>query len=64
MKGRVLVWQATPTGEEFVCTSCSWTYPNPLKLTEQEHDASQVERRFAEHICNRDLPLKRFDWGN
>ena len=27
---------------------------------EREHGESQVRRRFAEHICNRKLPLKKF----
>jgi len=60
---RALVWQLTNKGEGFTCSQCSWTYPNPLKLTEKAHDISQVQRRFNEHICNRELPLKKFNWG-
>jgi len=59
---RVLVWQITNKGEGFACSQCSWTYPNPEKLTEQEHDARQVQRRFDEHICRLELPLKKFNW--
>jgi hypothetical protein len=63
MKERLLVWQTASTGKGFACTRCSWTYPNPEKLPEQEHDASQVQRRFAEHICHHELPLKKFNWS-
>jgi hypothetical protein len=52
-KKRALIWQITGERECYACAGCSWTYPNPNKLTEQEHDASQVQRRFNEHICNR-----------
>jgi len=60
--GRVLVWQVTADRECYACTKCSWTYPNPNKLTEKEHDTGQVQRRFAEHFCNRELPPKKFTW--
>jgi hypothetical protein len=63
IEDRVLVWQVTTKGEGFACSRCSWSYPNPQKLTEREHDAAQVQRRFDEHICNRELPLKKFNWG-
>ncbi|HXN17486.1 MAG TPA: hypothetical protein VN875_04070 [Candidatus Binatus sp.] len=39
-----------------------WTYPNPLKLADQENEASQLQRRFDEHICNGELPLKKVNW--
>jgi hypothetical protein len=63
MKTRVLLWQITPTREGSTCSSWSWTYPDPLKLTEQSHDTSQVQRRFDEHICSNEIPPKKFSWS-
>jgi hypothetical protein len=36
---------------------------DPLKFSDQGHQASQVQRRFNEHICDRELPLKKFNWS-
>lgn len=60
---RLLIWQITSNSEGFSCSSCSWIFANPDKLTEQEHDAAEVQRRFTEHVCNRELPLKKFKWS-
>ena len=35
---------------------------NPTSLTEQRHDAAEVQRRFTEHTCSRELSLKKFRW--
>jgi len=61
-KEPLLVWQLTTNGAGFACTGCLWAFPNPDKLTEQEHDQAKVNRAFSEHVCNRDLPLKKFKW--
>jgi len=61
-KDRRLVWQLTTSGAGFACTGCLWAFPNPNKLTEQEHDQSEVDRAFSEHVCNRKPPLKKFEW--
>jgi hypothetical protein len=63
MNERALVWQITRDTECFACSICSWTLLNPKKLTEQNHDLFEVQRRFTEHVCNRYLPLKKFNWG-
>jgi hypothetical protein len=60
---RERVWLATSYRDCYACTECSWTYSNPLILTEQQHDAAQVRQRFDEHICNQHIPLKKFNWG-
>jgi hypothetical protein len=62
MKERCLTWQITKDGEYFACTECSWTFPNPKKLTEKEHNLVGVQRGFAEHGCAQKLPLKKFNW--
>jgi hypothetical protein len=62
MKERLLMWQITGNTGCFACTGCSWTFPNPKTLAEQQHDAAEVQRRFAEHTCNHDLPLRKFKW--
>lgn len=62
MKERLLMWQITGDTGCFACTGCSWTFPNPKKLIQQQHDQAEVHRRFTEHTCNRELPLKQFRW--
>jgi len=61
-KEHILAWQLTANGKGFACSGCSWAFPNPNKLTKQEHDQAEVNRCFSEHVCNRDLPLKKFKW--
>jgi hypothetical protein len=61
-KDRRLVWQLTTGGAGFACTGCLWAFPNPKRLTEQEHDAVEVNRAFSGHVCNREPPLKKFNW--
>jgi len=57
MRERELIWQVTSYRECYSCSECSWTYSNPFKLTEGQHDAATVRRSFDEHICNQHLPL-------
>jgi hypothetical protein len=62
-KDRMLVWQITRDTECFACSECSWVLPNPEGLTEEEHDLSEVQRRFIGHVSSPHLPLKKFNWG-
>ena len=67
-KERILVWQMSLgfNGNDsiecdcFSCTVCSWTFPNPKALTQEQHDMTAVDSRFAGHVCSRNLPRKKF----
>ena len=69
-KERILVWQMSlgangdmPIHSDcFTCTVCSWAFPNPKALTQEQHDMTDVDSRFAGHVCGRNLPLKKFKW--
>jgi hypothetical protein len=44
---RLLIWQVTNDREGYACSGCPWTFPNPRKLTEHEHDEAEVQRSFG-----------------
>ena len=69
-KERILVWQMSPgfkgdmsiENDCFSCTGCSWTFPNPKNLTQEQHDMTAVDSRFTGHVCSRNLPPRKFNW--